>query len=95
VENAATIRHERAETAGGSKRFSDIPGIPPLMELEEGMRRKIVVSVVAVSVFIGLILGIGATFNSGGLGSTGGLALVGSVVLFILVMAGAGVFLDR
>jgi multisubunit Na+/H+ antiporter MnhB subunit len=65
------------------------------MEIEEEMRRKIVVSVVAVGLFIGIILGIGATLNSDGLGTTGGLALVASVVLFILVMAGAGVFLDR
>ncbi len=65
------------------------------MEIEEEMRRKIVVSVVAVTVFIALIIGIGATYSSDGLGSTGGMALVGSVVLFILVMAGAGVFLDR
>jgi len=35
------------------------------------------------------------TFDNGGLGSTGGLALVGSIVLFVLLMAGIGVFLSR
>lgn len=64
------------------------------MELEAEMRRKIAVSVVAVGVFIALIVGIGAAFPDG-LGGTGGLALVGSIVLFILVMAGVGVFLSR
>jgi hypothetical protein len=65
------------------------------MALEAEMRRKIVVSIVAVAGFIGIIIGIGVTFNDGGLGSTGGLALVGSIVLFVLVMAGVGVFLSQ
>ncbi|WP_435067820.1 DUF7472 family protein [Haloplanus sp. C73] len=63
------------------------------MELEEGMVRKIAISVGAVGLFVALVLGIGTTFNDGGLGSTGGLALVGSIVVFILVMAGVGIFL--
>jgi hypothetical protein len=65
------------------------------MALEAEMRRKIVVSLVAVAVFIGIIIGIGVTFNDGGLGSTGGLALVASIVFFILAMAGVGVLLSR
>jgi hypothetical protein len=65
------------------------------MALEAEMRRKIVVSIVAVAGFIGIIIGIGMTFNDGGLGSTGGLALVASIVLFVLVMAGVGVFLSQ
>jgi hypothetical protein len=64
------------------------------MDLEEGMVKKIVVSVVTVAVFVGLILFIGVTYNDGGLGSTGGIALVATIALFILVMAGVGVFLD-
>jgi hypothetical protein len=63
------------------------------MELEEGMVRKIAISVGAVGLFVALVLGIGTTFNDGGLGSSGGLALVGSIVVFILVMAGVGLFL--
>lgn len=66
------------------------------MELEEGMARKIVVATATVVGFIALIVLIGTSANgSDGLGSTGGLALVGSIVLFILVMAGVGVYLDR
>lgn len=65
------------------------------MELEEGMVRKIAISVAAVGVFVAFIVGIGTTYNDGGLGSSGGLALVGSIVLFILLMAGVGLLLDR
>ncbi|KAB1197555.1 MULTISPECIES: hypothetical protein [Haloferax] len=65
------------------------------MAIEAEMRRKIVVSMVAVGVFIALIVGIGATFNQGGLAATGGLALVGAITAFVLVMAGIGVWLSR
>lgn len=66
------------------------------MEIEAEMRRKIVVSVVAVGVFIALILGIGSAFAStGSFASTGGLMLVGAIVLFIFTMAGVGIFLSR
>jgi hypothetical protein len=46
-------------------------------------------------VFVALVVGIGASFNDGGLGSTGGLALVAAMVLFVVVMAGVGLFLAR
>jgi len=65
------------------------------MELEEGMGRKIAISVGAVGLFVAVVVGIGTTYNDGGLGSAGGLALVGSIVLFILAMAGVGLFLAR
>jgi len=66
------------------------------MEIDAEMRQKIVVSVVAVGIFIALILGIGATFGTdAGLGDQGGLYLIGSIVLFVLVMAGVGIWLDR
>jgi hypothetical protein len=65
------------------------------MELDEGMVRKIAISVGAVGVFVALVVGIGASFNDGGLGSTGGLALVAAMVLFVVVMAGVGLFLAR
>lgn len=64
------------------------------MELEEGMVRKITVSVAVVFVFIAGIVLIGLQFNQRGLSSTGGLALVGAVVLFIFAFAGVGVLLD-
>jgi len=63
------------------------------MELQEGMVRKIAISVGAVGLFVAAVVMIGTTYNDGGLGSTGGLALVGSIVLFILAMAGVGLFL--
>ena len=65
------------------------------MELDEGMVRKIAISVGAVGVFVALVVGIGASFDDGGLGSTGGLALVAAMVLFVVVMAGVGLFLAR
>lgn len=65
------------------------------MELEEGMVRKIAISVGAVALFVAVVMGIGTTYDDGGLGSAGGLALVGSIVLFILAMAGVGLFLSR
>ena len=64
------------------------------MDLEEGMLRKIVISVVAVAAFVAAILFVGVTYNDGGLGSTGGLILVAAIAAFILIMAGVGVLLD-
>ena len=66
------------------------------MELEEGMVQKIAVSVVAVSFFVALVVGIGVMYGgSAGFGATAGLALVGSIVLFILLMAVVGIWLAR
>lgn len=65
------------------------------MDLEEGMLRKIGISVAVVGLFIVLIVFIGTSYGSDGLGSAGGLALVGSIALFILVMAGVGLLLVR
>jgi multisubunit Na+/H+ antiporter MnhB subunit len=63
------------------------------MEIDAEMRRKIVVSVVAVGVFFVGIVGIGVMFGPD-LGETGGLVLVGAIALFVLVMGVVGVFLD-
>lgn len=66
------------------------------MAIEAEMRRKIIVSIVTVAVFIGIIIGIGVTFTEGGdFGSAGGLALIGSIVLFVILMAGVGIFLSQ
>jgi hypothetical protein len=64
------------------------------MAIEGETLREIAVSVAAVGLFIALILVIGVTYGSS-LGSAGGLALVGSIVVFVLVMAGVGFFLSR
>ena len=63
------------------------------MDIDAAMRRKIVVSIVSVGAFFALFVGIGATFGPD-LGETGGLALVGAIALFVLVMAGVGVYLQ-
>lgn len=66
------------------------------MEIDAEMRRKIVVSLVAVGFFVALIIGIGTAFGGpAGFGGTAGLALIGSIVLFIFVMAGVGLWLSR
>ena len=66
------------------------------MDLEEGMVQKIGVSLVAVGFFVALIVGIGVMYGgSTGFGATAGLALVGSIVLFILLMAAVGIWLAR
>lgn len=65
------------------------------MALEAEMRRKIAVSVVAVGFFIALVVGVGATYNDGGLVGDGGLVLVGILALFVLVMGIIGFVLDR
>ena len=65
------------------------------MDIDAEMRRKIVVSMVAVGFFVALIIGIGVVYGGpAGFGGTAGLALVGSIVLFILAMAGVGVWLS-
>lgn len=65
------------------------------MEIDEEMRRKIAVSVAAVAVFIGLVFSIGTTFGGSGLTETGGLALVGSIAVFVALMAVVGTYLAR
>ena len=65
------------------------------MEIDEEMRRKIVVSFAALVLLVLAFLAIGVTYGGAGLSATGGYALIGAMVAFILVMAAAGLFLDR
>lgn len=65
------------------------------MDIDEEMRRKIVVSAAAVVLVVVGFLVIGATFGGNALSATGGYALIGAIVAFIVVMAGAGLFLAR
>lgn len=63
------------------------------MDIEEGMGRKIVLSIVAVVLFIASFIFVGATYGgSDGLTETGGLALLGALVGFILLMGALGVY---
>ena len=63
------------------------------MEIEEGMGRKIVLSIVAVLLFIASFVFVGTTYGGeGGLTETGGLAMLGSLVGFILLMGLLGLY---
>ena len=66
------------------------------MEIEEGMGRKIVLSTVAVVLFIVSFVVVGSSYSTnGGLSETGGLALLGSLVGFIVLMGVLGLYFAR
>lgn len=66
------------------------------MEIDEEMRRKIVVSFVTVGLLVAAFIAIGATYGGeGGFSEMGGYALIGAIAAFVLVMAGAGLYLAR
>jgi len=66
------------------------------MELDAEMRRKIAVSVGAVVVFIALLVAIGAQFSTNhNLTETGAYYILGVMTLFVVLMAGAGIYLDE
>lgn len=65
------------------------------MDVDDEMRRKIVASVAGSTLFVVVLIWIGATFYSDGFSATGGLALVGAIVGFVFLMAGVGLFLAR
>ncbi|WP_224333195.1 DUF7472 family protein [Haloprofundus halobius] len=65
------------------------------MELDGETLREIIVSVVAVSLFIVAVLFIGTSYGGSNLDPTGGLALVASIALFVVLMALVGLFLSR
>lgn len=65
------------------------------MDVERETMIEIAVSVLAVGLFVVAIVAIGNATGGQQPTSAGGLALVGAVFLFILVMAGIGLFLER
>lgn len=66
------------------------------MEIDEEMRRKIVVSFGAVLLLVGAFIAIGVTYGGDGTFSAGGgYALIGAMAAFVLLMAGAGLYLAR
>lgn len=68
------------------------------MDIERETVVEIAVSVAAVGLFVLLIVAVGVSYGidaPGGFSDTGALALVGAILLFVLVMAGVGVALDR
>lgn len=65
------------------------------MEVDREMVREIAVSFAAVGVFVAVIVAIGATYwNGTDLDEQGALALVGSILLFVVVMTGVGYYLS-
>ena len=63
------------------------------MDIEEGMERKIVLSIVTVVLFIASFIFVGTTYGgSEGLTETGGLALLGALISFIILMGVLGVY---
>ena len=66
------------------------------MEIDEEMRRQMVVSLAAVGLFLASLLGIGVVFNGAdGLPSDGALAVVGALAGFVLLMAVLGFVLTK
>jgi hypothetical protein len=71
------------------------------MALDADMRRKIGVSLGATILFVAILLWAGIQFGAeadgGGVEfqSPGGAIMVGTVTLFVLLMAAVGVYLDR
>ena len=64
------------------------------MEVEREMVIETVVSVLGVGLFIGLLVLAGLLYNQNGLTETGAFAIIGSIVLFVLVMTGVGYWLS-
>jgi len=66
------------------------------MEIDEEMRRQMVVSLAAVGLFLASLIGIGVVFNGAdGLPSDGALAVVGALAGFVLLMAVLGFVLTK
>ena len=66
------------------------------MDIDAEMRRKILVSLGAVVVYIGLLVAVGITYTTDHtLSLPGAYVVVGIVALFVVMMGGAGLFLDR
>lgn len=65
------------------------------MALERGRQLEIAVSVVTVLAFVAVILLIGVVFGGSGLSEIGGYALVAAIGVFVLSMAGGGIWLAR
>lgn len=66
------------------------------MEIDEEVRRKTIVSISAVAVFLAALVGVGIVYDGGdSLPEAGALAIVGLLVAFVLLMAAVGFYLDR
>lgn len=61
------------------------------MDIERETIVEIIVSVGAVGLFVAVLVGIGDTYNQGGLSADGGIALVGAIVAFVIGMSLVGI----
>jgi uncharacterized membrane protein YccC len=65
------------------------------MALDRETVVEIVVSVVAVGLFIAAVVAVGSTYNADGLSTDGAFALIGTIAGFVVLMTAVGVFLSR
>ena len=66
------------------------------MEIEREAIVQVVVSAIAFATFVAATVLVATTYSAdGGLTPQGGTALVGAIGLFVVVMLGAGLWLER
>lgn len=63
------------------------------MDIDRDTVVEIVISLAAVSLFITALVTIGTTYNDAGFSTDGAFALIGTIVVFVLLMAGVGLWL--
>ncbi|KYH25167.1 hypothetical protein HAPAU_27510 [Halalkalicoccus paucihalophilus] len=61
------------------------------MDVDRETIVEIVVSVGAVGLFVAVLVGIGTTYNQGGLSTDGGVVLVGAITGFVVLMSLVGI----
>ena len=66
------------------------------MEIERETLVQIVISTIAFVTFVGASVYVASTYSTNGaLSQQGGVALVGAIGLFVVVMLGAGLWMER
>jgi uncharacterized membrane protein len=72
------------------------PGKAAFMSLDAETIWQVIVAAGAVVIFLGVAVLVSGRYSANGnLTPTGGLALVGSIAVFVVVMAVAGLWLER
>jgi len=66
------------------------------MEMEREAIVQVVISAIAFATFVAATVYVATTYTTnGGLTPQGGTALVGAIGLFVIVMLGAGIWMER
>ena len=66
------------------------------MEIEREVLVQIVISTIAFATFVAAAVFVATTYSANGaLTEQGGVALIGAIGLFVIVMLGAGVWMER